>query len=119
MASQDVNADDSVSTPTTKDQANSLKRKHADTDLEGLESEELAIPNAPKPPRRHGVQAQDHRRVIQNLCAPRSVPRPSKRARTSSTSLALTAVAGAVGGAVATLGFLLSPLAERLLESAA
>lgn len=41
--------------------------------------------------------------------------RPRKRARVSSVSLALTAAAGAVGGCVATVSFLWSPLAERLL----
>lgn len=41
--------------------------------------------------------------------------RPAKRARTSSVSLALTAAVGAVSGCVATVGFLWSPLAERLL----
>lgn len=41
-------------------------------------------------------------------------PRPAKRAR---TQLALTAAAGAIGGCIATFGFLISPLAERLIQA--
>lgn len=54
--------------------------------------------------------------VVTPLAAsPAVTHRPAKRARTSSVSLALTAAVGAVSGCVATVGFLWSPLAERLL----
>lgn len=54
--------------------------------------------------------------VVAPLAAsPAVTRRPAKRARTSSVSLALTAAVGAVSGCVATVGFLWSPLAERLL----
>lgn len=44
-----------------------------------------------------------------------SMAKPAKRVKTSSIHLALTAAVGAFGGCVATVGFLCSPLAERLL----
>lgn len=53
--------------------------------------------------------------VTRPAVSPAVTHRPTKRARTSSVSLALTAAVGAVSGCVATVGFLWSPLAERLL----
>lgn len=113
---RDVNAH-TESTPgdATKEQANGLKRKRADANMDAPDAEAVYTVQQLEPlvP---AAQRSFHHTSIKNV---KRLSRPSKRARSSSTSLALTAVAGAVGGAMATLSFLWGPLGERLLESAA
>lgn len=91
-------------------QTKTLKRKRSEIDITVPEI------NAPESPEQLKAGRQDLR---SRPCSTydRIRARPKKRSRTSSTSLALTAVAGAVGGAMATLSFLWGPLGERLLES--